>query len=120
MINGKVWGSTQLLLSTPFLAIHQLVIKPNAVCSMHMHKYKWNCFYVVSGKLFIEVEKSSYALTDVTELEPGGFTTVSPGEFHRFHTGNLDTVALEMYYTEPLSEDIVRKNVGGLIDQSGG
>lgn len=116
MILGKVWGSTEELLSTPLLAMHRLIIQPNMQCSLHVHRFKWNGFYVEKGRLFIEVIKNDYALTDVTELGPGQITTVKPGEHHRFRTGDEPCEALEFYYTEPLSDDISRKDKGGPVE----
>lgn len=112
MVLGKVWGSTCLKLRTPLLEVHQLSILPCARCSLHMHRLKHNAFYVVSGRLWIVVEKLDYALTDTTELGPGDFTTVPPGEYHRFVSGPEPVSALEFYYLEPLSEDITRKDHG--------
>jgi mannose-6-phosphate isomerase-like protein (cupin superfamily) len=43
------------------------------------------------------------------------FVTVAPGTHHQFRTDDSPAVALEMYYTEPLSADIVRRNVGGPV-----
>jgi mannose-6-phosphate isomerase-like protein (cupin superfamily) len=116
MVMGKVWGSTEELLSTPMLSLHRLKIFHNHHCSLHVHRFKWNGFYVIRGKLFIEVIKNDYALTDVTELAPGDITTVKPGEHHRFRTGDENCEALEFYYTEPLSEDIIRKDKGGPVE----
>lgn len=109
---GKVWGCTELLLRTPLLEIHRLTILPNARCSMHSHAYKHNGFLVLSGRLKIETEKQDYPLTDATEIGPGEFTSVKPGEFHRFVSGDEPVIAVEMYYLEPLSEDIIRKDCG--------
>lgn len=114
MKNGKVWGTTELLLGTPLVEIHRLYIKPNAHCSLHAHEFKWNGFLVLSGRLLIEVSKKAYDLVDVTELGPGEFTTVKPGEYHRFVTKDEPVQAIEIYYPEPLSEDIIRKDIGGL------
>jgi mannose-6-phosphate isomerase-like protein (cupin superfamily) len=94
---GKVWGSTEVLLKTPLFEMHRLSILPNAECSNHKHQFKWNGFFVVSGRLSILVERNDYALTDVTELGPGEFTTVRPGEFHRFRTGAEPVQAIEIY-----------------------
>lgn len=115
MIAGKAWGSTELLLSTPFIEVHRLRILPHMQCSMHGHDYKWNAFYVISGELTIAVEKKSYPLVDETALRAGDFTTVKPGEFHRFISHNNPVEALEIYYPECLSEDIVRRDVGGMV-----
>ena len=113
MRTGKIWGVTELMLKTPFLEVHRLTILPNMQCSMHKHNFKHNCFIVVEGHLSIETKKLDYALTDVTELDPEDFTTVKPGEYHRFRSGPEGCTAFEMYYCEPLSEDIIRADVGG-------
>lgn len=112
MIAGKVWGQTECLLQNPFVEFHRIDIAEGYHCSLHKHEHKWNAFYVVEGILEIEVHKEDYDLVDVTTLNPGDFTTVKPGEYHLFRSVT-DVVAFEVYYPEPLSEDIVRKTVGG-------
>ena len=111
-ITGKVWGDTSVLIQTPLVELHKINIKAGYKCSEHKHEHKWNGFYVISGTLEIHVRKNNYELTDVTVLRAGDFTTVRPGEFHWF-SSITDCVALELYYPEILSEDIVRKSVGG-------
>jgi len=111
-ITGKVWGDTSVIIQNPIVELHKINIKAGFKCSEHKHEHKWNGFYVVSGTLEIHVRKNNYELTDVTTLRAGDFTTVSPGEYHWF-TCIDDCVALELYYPELLSEDIVRKSVGG-------
>lgn len=115
MKTGKVWGTTELLLRTPFIEVHRLTIKPNARCSLHLHRAKWNAFFVQSGALKIEVHKAAYQLVDTTELKAGEFTTVPPNEEHRFMTGARGALAIEIYYPPELAEDIIRKDVGGLV-----
>lgn len=112
MISGKIWGQTTALLKTPFVEVHRLLINPNSTCSLHKHERKWNMFYVTSGVLFIEARKHAYDLIDVTTLYPGDFTSLPPGEFHRFSTRDMAAECLEIYYPEPLSEDIIRQTVG--------
>ena len=112
----KIWGVTEPLIVTPLFEMHRLTIKPGFRCSLHVHRFKWNAFYVVYGKLFLDLLSNDMGgAVTVEELDIGGFTTIAPGVHHQFRTdvdGPL-TSALEMYYTEPLSEDIVRRNVGG-------
>lgn len=116
MISGKAWGTTEPQLITPMIAIHRLAIKPHCRCSLHSHEYKNNAFVVLKGTLIIEVHKKAYALVDRTVLGPGDLTTVHPGEFHEFITGDEPVEAIEIYYPQWLEgEDIVRKNVGGAI-----
>tara|TARA_B100001750_G_scaffold242340_1_gene255566 strand:+ start:2673 stop:3020 length:348 start_codon:yes stop_codon:yes gene_type:complete len=109
---GKVWGSTELLLQTPFVELHRIYVRKGGFCSTHMHQRKWNLFYVIFGELDVHVYKNDYDLKDTTHLHEGDWTTVKPGEFHSFE-GVIEVDALELYYPETLSEDIIRKSVGG-------
>lgn len=111
---GKIWGTTTPKLVTPFVEVHLLEIFPNSHCSEHVHHHKRNAFIVCSGVLFIDVVKKDYPLTDSTELREGECTTVRAGEYHRFRTGPEPCVALEIYYPETMTEDIERKDHGGL------
>ncbi len=115
MLSGKIWGSTRILHKTPTLEIHYFEVNPNSYCSTHKHNYKHNAFFVIDGTLTIEVHKNNYDLVDKTVLGPGDFTTISPGEFHRFVSGLQPVSGLEIYYIEPLSDDIVRKDHGGIL-----
>ena len=74
-------------------------------------------FYVIKGNLEIRVTKNKYALEDITYLTDGDYTTVSPTEKHYFKAVS-DVEALEIYYPEPLSEDILRENVGRVTQDS--
>tara|TARA_Y100000296_G_C5052874_1_gene195761 strand:- start:259 stop:615 length:357 start_codon:yes stop_codon:yes gene_type:complete len=112
-IYGKVWGTTECLLKTPLIELHRIIVSPESHCSLHMHEKKWNGFYVTRGQLLIECHKEKYDLVDTTVLLEGDFTIVPPGEFHMFRSLELGCTALEIYYPEPLSEDIIRKTVGG-------
>jgi mannose-6-phosphate isomerase-like protein (cupin superfamily) len=120
MRSGKVWGSTEVIISNPFVEVHRIHIEPNAHCSLHCHEKKVNAFFVISGSLKIEVHKNDYNLVDTTELTAGQRMAVKPKEYHRFISGPEPVEAIEIYYPEPLSEDIVRKDHGGanqLIEQ---
>ena len=114
----KIWGTTEPLIVTPLFEMHRLVIKPGFRCSLHVHRFKWNAFFVIFGELFIDLVAADVGAPVVVEhLSVGGFTTVAPGLHHQFRTNDDGplTSALECYYTEPLSEDIVRRNVGGPV-----
>lgn len=113
MRQGKIWGSTTLLLQTPQIEIHRVSILPYSSCSIHIHEHKWNAFFVIAGELNIEVHKNDYNLVDVTTLLTNDFTTVKPNEYHRFFTREGSVEALEIYYLEGINpNDIIRKTVG--------
>jgi quercetin dioxygenase-like cupin family protein len=111
MIAGKVWGKTELLEANGVLEFHRIEAKAGGTCSKHTHKYKWNGFFVESGKMIIRVWKNNYDLIDETVLTEGQYTKVAPGEYHQFEAVE-DTVAFELYWAEFNHEDIERETVG--------
>lgn len=108
---GKVWGQTELLEANGVLEFHRIDIKKGGVCSQHKHQFKWNGFYVITGKMIIRVWKNDYELTDETILGPGDYTKVAPTEYHQFEALE-DTVALELYWAEFDHNDIERRDAG--------
>lgn len=111
MIAGKVWGTTELVERNGVLEFHRIETKAGGVCSKHMHEYKWNGFFVESGKLLIRVWQNDYDLIDETILGPGEYTKVKPGVQHQFECLE-DAVAYELYWAEFPEKDIVRETVG--------
>src|SRR3974390_630667 len=113
---SKIWGVTDALIVTPMFEMHRLTVKARHRCSLHVHRFKHNAFYVLDGAIFIDVFANDYSAPESYKLTPGEFLTVPPGVHHQFRTDAEGCYLLEMYYTEPLSEDIVRRNVGGLVE----
>jgi mannose-6-phosphate isomerase-like protein (cupin superfamily) len=113
---GKVWGKTSPILRTPLVEVHKVLANPGGYCSKHKHAHKWNAFYVISGTLLIKVWAKGYDLVDVTTLDAGDFTTVEPGLYHDFEVSKNGKQCefLEIYYLEPLAEDIIRESIGGV------
>lgn len=119
IVAGKEWGETRPLLKTSLVEAHWIVATAGYRCSKHLHNFKWNAFVLVKGRLFIDVWKNDYPLTDTTLLDkPGQVCLVKPGEKHLFWTDYTSGAeAIELYYPETLSEDIVRDDCGGAIDE---
>ena len=111
ILSGKVWGTSRLLFSANNVEIHRIAVAQYGICSKHRHRHKSNAFYVESGRLAIDVWKHDYPLVDRTVLEPGDYTVIAPGEFHRFQALE-DAVAYEIYFVELDSADIERETVG--------
>ena len=108
---GKIWGQTELIHANGVLEFHRIEFKKGFKCSEHEHKFKWNGFFVESGKLLIRAWKNDYDLTDETILEAGDFTQIKPGEFHQFEALE-DSVAFELYWAEFDHNDIERESTG--------
>ena len=108
---GKIWGQTQLIHANGVLEFHRIEYKAGYKCSEHEHEFKWNGFFVESGKMIIRVWQNDYDLVDETLLLPGDFTQVKPGCIHQFE-GVEDGVAFELYWAEFNHNDIKRETVG--------
>ena len=52
---GKIWGQTELIHANGVLEFHRIEYKAGFKCSEHEHRYKWNGFYVESGKMLVRV-----------------------------------------------------------------
>lgn len=111
MIEGKVWGQTELIEANSSLEFHRIDINKGGTCSKHKHKFKFNGFYVVSGKLSVKVWKNDYELVDETIITDGQYTVVRPGEYHQFEALE-DTLAFELYWAHFDHDDIERESVG--------
>jgi len=108
---GKIWGQTELIHANGVLEFHRIEYKAGYKCSEHEHEFKWNGFYVESGKMIVRVWQNDYDLVDETLLLPGDFTQVKPGCIHQFE-GVEDGVAFELYWAEFNHLDIKRRSVG--------
>jgi len=104
--------------------LHRLTITPHMRCSFHVHRFKHNAFYVIAGELWLDMadqdlcfspNRSKDGFDGTVCIKAGGHMTLNPGVHHQFRTGELPCSALECYYCEPLSEDIIRRNVGGPV-----
>jgi mannose-6-phosphate isomerase-like protein (cupin superfamily) len=113
---GKIWGNTELVHANGVLEFHRIEFKAGYKCSEHLHQFKWNGFFVESGKMLIRVwqDADQEGLVDETVLLPGQFTQVKPGKTHQFE-GIEDGVAFELYWAEFAHDDIVRRTVGARI-----
>ena len=108
---GKIWGQTELIHANGVLEFHRIEYKKNVQCSKHQHEFKWNGFFVESGKMLVRVWQKDYDLVDETILQAGDFTQVKPGKIHQFE-GLEDGVAFELYWAEFNHDDIVRRSQG--------
>ena len=113
---GKIWGQTELIHANGVLEFHRIEFKKGYKCSEHEHRYKWNGFFVESGKMIVRVwqDADQEGLVDETILGPGEFTQVKPGKIHQFE-GVEDGVAFELYWAEFNHDDIVRRTIGTAV-----
>jgi len=117
VIQGKVWGTTELVFEDcATVRVHLLNITQGGYSSVHKHEYKANVFYVMSGKLEIALwprDKSDEdGQPDVTIIGPGQSTTVDVGLWHRFRAVS-DVVCIEICTGRIVGDDIIRRSTGG-------
>ena len=110
---GKIWGKTEMVHKNGVLEFHRIEYNKGFKCSEHEHKFKWNGFFVESGKMLVRVwqDGKQQGLVDETILNAGDFTRVKPGMVHQFE-GLEDGVAFELYWAEFNHDDIVRRTQG--------
>jgi len=112
MRQGKDWGSTTVFFRNSFVSAHHLEINEGGFCSEHFHRYKFNQFYVISGKLEITIWRENN-VKDITVIGPGQSTVIPPGVWHKFK-GLETTHCIEIYQVELREPDIERRTQGGM------
>lgn len=112
-IQSKFWGTTQCIYSGPYSEDHFLIINSGGYCSKHCHEHKWNRFFLISGRLKVIIYRED-GKEDSTILEPGHFTDVPPGAYHKFEALE-ECYCLEVYWVDNIDiHDIERVSTGGL------
>ena len=108
--SGKVWGWTKPIFLQNNVEIHHISAKKGWQCSSHEHVFKFNLFYVLTGRLLVRTTKDG--LNDETILDPGEMTAIKPGDRHQFEA-LTDCEVLEVYWVELDPGDIKRHDQGG-------
>jgi len=108
---GKKWGYITEFFRNSMVSAHHLEIKKGGHCSEHIHKHKYNLFYVISGRLKITIWREN-EVEDMTVLTAGQTSAVSPGFYHKFE-GLEDTECIEVYQVLLIEPDIERRTQGG-------
>lgn len=115
MKQGKVWGETTQLVSSPFVELHEISVQKKQRCSRHHHARKVNVFYVICGALKIWTVSDS-GMEDFTLLQANETMSVPAGVVHWFEgVEDSPALALELYYPDSMAGDIVRQNQGGSL-----
>jgi quercetin dioxygenase-like cupin family protein len=109
--DGKIWGETSEIFKKNNVSIHRILIKKDHFCSKHKHDYKYNIFYIESGKIKIQHWQTDYDLMDETIISTGESCSIPPKHYHKF-IALEDTIAYEIYYVELFDNDISRIDCG--------
>ena len=104
----KVWGSEEWLVNNDKYCGKFLNLNKGCRCSMHYHKVKHETFYLLKGKILLELNGEKKIMNE------GELQEIVPLDRHRF-TGIVDSVILE-FSTHHEDEDSYREEQGGAID----
>ena len=103
----KVWGEEHWIVNRDYCG-KKLVLNQGYRCSLHFHKNKDEVFYVLSGKVLLEVGD------DWRLLVAGDHQHIPPGVVHRFW-GVEDAEMIE-FSTHHEDEDSYRVEVSGSFE----
>lgn len=112
MKQGKDWGYTTAFFKSATVMAYHLEINKGGFCSEHRHRFKFNLFYIISGRLEITIWRENEK-KDITVIGPGQSTIVPPGVWHQFR-GLEDTQCIEAYEVQLQEPDIQRRTQGGM------
>ena len=88
----KVWGREEIVVNTDLYCSKFLILEEGFQCSLHHHKDKDETFYLMSGKVELEIDNGNGL--EIKIMEPGMSVRVVPGTYHRFK-GLENSVILE-------------------------
>lgn len=108
-VHPKVWGEEHWIVNASYCG-KKLVLRQGYRCSVHYHRLKDEVFYVLSGRVLMEVDGAPRA------LRPGMKQHIRPGEKHRF-TGLEDSEIIE-FSTHHVEEDSYRDEPSGCVPEA--
>lgn len=102
---AKIWGVNNEIYSNDICSVNILSLKKGGTCSLHVHQFKHNLFYVISGKLKIHTELGDSILSS------GQSFVILPNTKHLF-AALEETIAVEVMFVKYDHADIKREKVG--------
>jgi quercetin dioxygenase-like cupin family protein len=100
----KDWGSEEWIVNTPEYCGKRMTLNKGWQCSMHYHRIKHETFYVLTGK--IKLELGEY----IRILLPGDSIEIPVGMPHRF--GGLEDSVFFEFSTHHEDSDSYRTELG--------
>jgi len=104
----KVWGSEEWIVNNDLYCGKILNLKKGFRGSTHFHKNKHETFYLLDGKVLLELEDSKTIMNEGTSL------TIEPGLKHRF-TPLEDSRIIE-FSTHHMDSDTYRDTESSKVD----
>jgi len=106
-IINKVWGHEEVIVNRDYCG-KKLILNKGFRCSMHYHKNKDETFYILKGKVLMEIGMQKNIML------PNDSILIKPGQKHRF-TGLEDSEIIE-FSTHHDDSDSYREELSGKVD----
>ena len=103
----KIWGEEHWIVNKEYCG-KKLILNKGFRCSIHHHKIKDETFYVIGGKVLMELGNEKRVMS------VGDYVHVAPFIDHRF-TGLEDSEIIE-FSTKHIDDDSYRKTESGKVD----
>jgi mannose-6-phosphate isomerase-like protein (cupin superfamily) len=103
----KEWGEERWIINESYCG-KILLLKRNFRCSLHFHKKKDEVFYVIRGKVLMELGNKKFI------MNPEDSIRVLPNTLHRF-TGLTDAQIIE-FSSHHEDSDSYRKEISGKVN----
>lgn len=125
VIETKVWGTVEHIFDSHICGVSRLWVNQGFQCSKHYHEDRHNFFFVLTGRIDIElfddddmIEQKG-ELSDIIPLVAGRSLMVQAGIVHRFKVITSGEI-IEVYLPKNKNvsvkkDDIVRLQIGGPI-----
>lgn len=108
----KVWGIEEWIVNNELYCLKKLIVRPGWCCSLHYHNIKDETFWVMIGKLHLEISGKKYILF------PGHTTRIPPPARHKFWVpSDLKECVLMEVSTHHDDNDVVRIEQSKLIKE---
>jgi len=105
-IHKKVWGYEKWIVNTSLYCGKILYLNKGRRCSLHYHKIKDETFYILEGKIIMELSSNIYLDNLIKVIQEGDVVRIRPFLLHRF-TGLTHAKILEIS-TQHFEEDSYR------------
>ena len=104
---NKEWGKEIWIVNRDYCG-KKLILNQGFRCSMHYHKNKDETFYILRGKVLLEIGMQKNIIL------PGDSILIKPGQKHRF-TG-LEYSEIMEFSTHHEDSDSYREELSGKVD----
>lgn len=108
----KAWGEEHWIVNERLYCGKKMVLRKGQQSSLHYHRLKDETFYVLNGRIRLELEN------ETTILEPGAVVRIHPHMTHRF--GGLEDSVFFEFSTGHSDEDVYRLEPSGPMKDTDG